>query len=128
MPNRTKTHHLGGTSAGTQVCLAAISKAVESKGFCTEVEARGMAMSLYPTQVLVRVGAQKLKNRPKGTSCRYAAEVDTYMRNGSVSPDAVEWFRINGGNRQLARLKQFVVHGRLPGIFYDRHRKEFVRA
>jgi hypothetical protein len=128
MPSRTKTHHLGGTSAGTQVCLDAISKAVESKGFCTEVEARGMAMSLYPTQVLVRVGAQKLKNRPKGTSCRYASEVDTYMKNGAVSPDAVEWFRINGGNRQLARLKQFVLKGRSSGITYCKTRKEFVRA
>jgi hypothetical protein len=87
-----------------------------------------MAMSLYPTQVLVRVGAQKLKNRPKGTSCRFADEVDTYMRNGAVSPDAVEWFRINGGNRQLARLKQFVLKGRSAGIAYCKTRKEFVKA
>lgn len=128
MSKRTKTHHSGGTSDGTKACVAAIKKLVDDKGFCTEIQARGMAMSLYPTQVLIRVGAQKLKNRPKGTGCRYAAEVDTYMTNGSVSPDAVEWFRINGGNRQLARLKQLVGYGRLPGVVFDRDRKEFVRA
>lgn len=128
MSNRTKTHHSGGTAVGTKACLHAIHKLVEAKGFCTEIEARGMAMSLYPTQVLVRVGAQKLKNRKSGTSCRFADEVDTYMTNGSVSPDAVEWFRINGGNRQLARLKQSVLRGSTPGIAYDKARKEFVRA
>jgi hypothetical protein len=128
MPSRTITHDTGGTQAGTILCLESIRKAIRARGFCTESEARGMAMSLYPPQVLVRIGAQKLKNRKRGTSCRFAAEVETYMAGGAVSPDAVEWFRIVGGNRQLTRLKQYVKAGMGDDISYDEHAKQFISA
>ena len=128
MPSRTITHDTGGTQAGTILCLEAIRKAIRARGVCTESEARGMAMSLYPPQVLVRIGAQKLKNRKRGTSCRFAADVETYMAGGAVSPDAVEWFRIVGGNRQLTRLKQYVKAGMGDDVSYDEHAKQFVSA
>lgn len=128
MPSRTITHDTGGTQAGTILCLESIRKAIRARGVCTESEARGMAMSLYPPQVLVRIGAQKLKNRKRGTSCRFAADVETYMSGGAVSPDAVEWFRIVGGNRQLTRLKQYVKAGMGDDISYDEHAKQFVSA
>ncbi|NBX73988.1 MAG: hypothetical protein EBQ89_06780 [Alphaproteobacteria bacterium] len=126
MPNRTITHDTGGTQAGTLACLEAIRKAIDQRGECTEPEARGMAMSLYPPQVLVRVGAQKLKNRKHGTSCRFAEDVDSYMSGGAVSADAVEWFRIVGGNRQLTRLKQYVKSGLAADIQYDEQTKRFL--
>jgi hypothetical protein len=85
-----------------------------------------MAMSLYQPQVLVRIGAQKLKNRKRGTSCRFAEEVESYMAGGAVSADAVEWFRIVGGNRQLTRLKQYVKAGMADDISYDEQAKRFV--
>jgi len=129
MPNkRTTTHDTGGTKDGTLACFASIRKAIDSKGACTEQEARGIAMSLYPPQVLIRIGAQKLKNRKRGTSCRFAAEIDAYMGGGAVSPDAVEWFRVVGGNRQLTRLKQNAKAGLVDGVTYDPERKEFVPA
>jgi hypothetical protein len=87
-----------------------------------------MAMSLYPPQVLVRIGAQKLKNRPRASSCRFALEVETYMAGGAVSADAVEWFRVCGGNRQLTRLKQHVKSGFCDDVCYDEHTKRFVSA
>lgn len=126
MPSRTITHDTGGTHAGTMACIEAIRKAILARGACTESEARGMAMSLYPPQVLVRIGAQKLKNRKRGTSCRFAQDVETYMAGGAVCPDAVEWFRICGGNRQLTRLKQYVKAGMADDIAYDQHAKRFV--
>jgi hypothetical protein len=126
MPSRTITHDTGGTQAGTLACLDAIRKAIAARGVCTETEARGMAMSLYQPQVLVRIGAQKLKNRKRGTSCRFAEEVESYMAGGAVSADAVEWFRIVGGNRQLTRLKQYVKAGMADDISYDEQAKRFV--
>jgi len=128
MSSRTITHDTGGTQSGTLSCLDAIRKVIRSKGWCTESEARGMAMSLYPPQVLVRIGAQKLKNRKRGTSCRFAAEVEAYMAGCAVSADAVEWFRICGGNRQLTRLKQYVKAGMGDDLSYDEHAKRFVSA
>ena len=128
MPSRTITHNTGGTQAGTLACTEAIRKAIHAKGFCSESEARGMAMSLYPPQVLVRIGAQKLKNRPRGSSSRFALEVETYMAGGAVSADAVEWFRICGGNRQLTRLKSRAREGFVDGVTYNPERKEFVPA
>jgi hypothetical protein len=128
MPSRTITHDTGGTQAGTAMCLESIRKAISVRGLCTESEARGMTMSLYPPQVLVRIGAQKLKNRKRGTSCRFAAEVDAYMAGGAVSPDAVEWFRIVGGRRLLTRLKQSVKNGMGDDIAYDPITKAFVSA
>lgn len=128
MPSRTVTHDTGGTHAGTLACLEAIRKVIHARGVCTEAEARGMAMSLYPPQVLVRIGAQKLKNRPRGSSCRFASEVEAYMAGGSVSADAVEWFRICGGNRQLTRLKQYVKAGMADDISYDDRSKRFSLA
>jgi hypothetical protein len=126
MPSRTITHDTGGTQAGTLACLDAIRKGIAARGVCTETEARGMAMSLYQPQVLVRIGAQKLKNRKRGTSCRFAVDVETYMAGGAVSADAVEWFRIVGGNRQLTRLKQYVKAGMADDIVYDEPAKRFV--
>jgi len=128
MPSRTITHDTGGTQVGTLACMEAIRKAIHAKGFCSESEARGMAMSLYPPQVLVRIGAQKLKNRPRGSSCRFALEVETYMAGGAVSADAVEWFRICGGNRQLTRLKQYAKSGFCDDVSYDENAKRFVSA
>jgi hypothetical protein len=128
MPSRTITHHTGGTRAGTLACLDAIRKVVSERGACTEADARGIAMSLYPPQVLVRIGAQKLKNRKRGASCRFAEEVDAYMAGGAVSPDAVECFRIVGGNRQLTRLKSRAREGFVEGVTYNLERKEFVPA
>lgn len=126
MRSRTITHDTGGTHAGTLACLEAIRKAIHQRGECLEPEARGMAMSLYPPQVLVRVGAQKLKNRKRGTSCRFAEDVESYMAGGAVSADAVEWFRVVGGNRQLTRLKQYVKSGLAPDLQYDEQTKRFV--
>lgn len=126
MPKRETTHDTGGTRAGTLACLDSIRRIIDAKGFCTEQEARGMAMSLYPPQVLVRIGAQKLKNRKRGTTCRFSDEVDSYMAGGSVSPDAVEWFRVVGGNRQLTRLKQHIKHGLEHDLAYDEESKRFV--
>jgi len=128
MSSRTITHDLGGTHVGTLACMEAIRKAIHAKGFCSESEARGMAMSLYPPQVLVRIGAQKLKNRPRGSSCRFAAEVETYMAGGAVSPDAVECFRIVGGKRQLTRLKQYAKSGFCDDVSYDENEKRFVSS
>jgi hypothetical protein len=128
MPSRTITHDTGGTQAGTLACLDAIRKAIAARGVCTETEARGMAMSLYQPQVLVRIGAQKLKNRKRGTSCRFAVDVETYMAGGAVSADAVEWFRIVGGNRQLTRLKQYVKAGMCEDLVYDETSKQFGSA
>lgn len=122
---RTITHDTGGTRAGTLACLDAIRKVIDSRGECTETEARGIAMSLYPPQVLVRIGAQKLKNRNHGTSCRFADEVDAYMAGGAVGPDAVQWFKIVGGNRQLTRLKAHVRAGLEDDLTYDDATKLF---
>lgn len=126
MPRGKTTHDTGGTQAGTTACLDAIRKIVADRGACTETEARGIAMSLYPPQVLVRIGAQKLKNRVRGTSCRFAAEVETYMAGGSVSPDAVQWFKVVGGNRQLTRLKQRAASGKVDVFTWNPARREFV--
>jgi hypothetical protein len=82
-------------------------------------------MSLYPPQVLVRIGAQKLKNRHRGTSCRFAEEIDVYMAGGAVGPDAVQWFKIVGGNRQLTRLKSHVRAGLEDDLSYDETTKRF---
>lgn len=122
---KTITHDTGGTRSGTLACLDAIRKVIDSRGHCTETEARGIAMSLYPPQVLVRIGAQKLKNRKRGTSCRFAEEIDIYMNGGAVGPDAVQWFKIVGGNRQLTRLKQHVKHGLEADLTYDDAAKRF---
>jgi hypothetical protein len=126
MPKRTVTHDTGGTRAGTLACLDSIRKAIDSRGYCTEQEARGMAMSLYPPQVLVRIGAQKIKNRGRGTAARFSVDADAYMGGGAVSPDAVEWFRVVGGNRQLTRLKQHVKHGLEHDLAYDEQAKQFL--
>lgn len=123
---KTVTHDTGGTRAGTLACLEAIRKVIDLRGECTETEARGIAMSLYPPQVLVRIGAQKMKNRKQGTSCRFAEEVETYMSGGAVGPDAVQWFKIVGGNRQLTRLKQHIKHGLEPDLAYDEQGKRIV--
>lgn len=122
---RTITHDTGGTRQGTLACLDAIRKVIDSRGECTETEARGIAMSLYPQQVLVRIGAQKLKNRKRGTSCRFAEQIDAYMAGGAVGPDAVQWFAIVGGNRQLTRLKAHVRAGRENDLTYDETTKRF---
>lgn len=128
MPRGKVTHDTGGTREGLNACFAAIRKVISSRGKCTEVEARGMAMGLFPEQVLIRVGAQKLKNRKRGTSCRFAEEIDAFMSGRSVSAAAAEWFRIVGGNRQLTRIKQAVQDGRCDGVRYDRSTKEFLPA
>lgn len=122
---KTITHDTGGTLAGTLACLDAIRKVIESRGQCTETEARGIAMSLYPQQVLVRIGAQKLKNRKRGTSCRFAEEIEAYMAGGAVGPDAVQWFKMVGGNRQLTRLKARVRAGLEADLVYDDETKRF---
>jgi len=122
---KTMTHDTGGTRAGTLACLDAIRKVIDNRGECTETEARGIAMSLYPPQVLVRIGAQKLKNRHRGTSCRFAEEIDVYMAGGAVGPDAVQWFKIVGGNRQLTRLKSHVRAGLEDDLSYDETTKRF---
>lgn len=122
---KTITHDTGGTRSGTLACLDAIRKVIDSRGHCTETEARGIAMSLYPPQVLVRIGAQKLKNRKRGTSCRFAEEVDTYMNGGAVGPEAIQFFKIVGGNRQLTRLKQHIKHGLEADLTYDAAAKRF---
>lgn len=123
---RTVTHDTGGTHAGTLACLDAIRKVIASRGFCTETEARGIAMSLYPLQVLVRIGAQKLKNRKRGTSCRFSDDVESYMSGGAVGPDAVQWFKSVGGNRQLTRLKARVRAGLEDDLTYDDASKRFL--
>lgn len=123
---KTSTHDTGGTRSGTLACLDAIRKVIDSRGECTETEARGIAMSLYPPQVLIRIGAQKLKNRKRGTSCRFADEIDTYMNGGAVGPDAVQWFKIVGGNRQLTRLKAHVRAGLEDDLSYDDSTKRFL--
>lgn len=122
---KTSTHDTGGTRSGTIACLDAIRKVIDSRGECTETEARGIAMSLYPPQVLIRIGAQKLKNRKRGTSCRFADDINTYMNGGSVGPDAVQWFKIVGGSRQLTRLKCHVRAGLEDDLAYDDARKRF---
>jgi hypothetical protein len=126
MPNGKVTHDTGGTREGTDACFSAIRKIIASKGSCPESDARGIALSMYPAAVLVRVGAQKLKNRNRGSSCKFAEEIDGFMNGKSVSPEAVEWFRHVGGNRQLTRLKQNAKAGMVAGITYDSERKEFV--
>lgn len=123
--SKTMTHDTGGTRHGTLACLDAIRKVIDARGECTETEARGIAMSLYPAQVLIRIGAQKLKNRKRGTSCRFAEDIDNYMSGGSVGPDAVQWFKSVGGNRQLTRLKQHVKHGLEDDLAYDDAAKRF---
>jgi hypothetical protein len=123
---KTITHDTGGTRAGTLACLDAIRKVISARGECTETEARGIALSLYPPQVLIRVGAQKLKNRKRGTACRFAAEVETYMNGGAVGPEAVQWFKIVGGNRQLTRLKQHVKHGLEVDLTYEDGSRRFL--
>jgi hypothetical protein len=128
MPKGKITHDTGGTREGTDACFAAIRKIIASKGRCTEPDARGIALSMYPAAVLVRIGAQKLKNRKHGTSCRFAEEIDAFMCGKAVSPEAVEWFRHVGGNRQLTRLKQNAKAGFADGVTYDPERKEFVPA
>lgn len=125
---KTSTHDTGGTRSGTIACLDAIRKVIDSRGECTETEARGIAMSLYPPQVLIRIGAQKLKNRKRGTSCRFADEINTYMNGGAVGPDAVQWFKIVGGNRQLTRLKCHVRAGLEDDLSYDDASKRFLPA
>lgn len=122
---KTATHDTGGTKSGTLACLDAIRKVICSRGGCTETEARGIAMSLYPPQVLVRIGAQKLKNRKRGTSCRFSEDIDGYMAGGSVGPDAVQWFKIVGGNRQLTRIKAHVRAGLEDDLTYDETTKRF---
>jgi hypothetical protein len=122
---KVSTHDTGGTKSGTLACLDAIRKVICSRGGCTETEARGIAMSLYPPQVLVRIGAQKLKNRKRGTSCRFSEDIDAYMAGGSVGPDAVQWFKIVGGNRQLTRIKAHVRAGLEDDLTYDDTTKLF---
>lgn len=122
---KVSTHDTGGTKSGTLACLDAIRKVICSRGGCTETEARGIAMSLYPPQVLVRIGAQKLKNRKRGTSCRFSEDIDAYMAGGSVGPDAVQWFKIVGGNRQLTRIKAHVRAGLEDDLTYDETTKRF---
>jgi hypothetical protein len=122
---KTITHDTGGTRAGTLACLDAIRKVIDSRGECTETEARGIAISLYPPQVLVRIGAQKLKNRKRGTTCRFADDVEAYMAGGAVGPDAVQWFKIVGGNRQLTRIKAHVRAGLEDDLTYDEAAKRF---
>lgn len=128
MPNGKITHDSGGTKEGTDACFDAIRKIIAKSGRCSESDARGIALSLYPSPVLVRIGAQKLKNRKRGTSCRFAEEIELFMDGKSVSHDAVEWFRHVGGNRQLTRLKQNAKAGLAAGVTYDVQRKEFVPA
>lgn len=123
---KTITHDTGGTRAGTLACMEAIRKVILTRGECTETEARGIAMSLYPPQVLVRIGAQKLKNRKRGTSCRFSEDIETYMNGGAVGPDAVQWFKIVGGNRQLTRLKAHVRAGLEYDLTYDEASKRFL--
>lgn len=122
---KTITHDTGGTRSGTLACLDAIRKVISARGECTETEARGIAMSLYPPQVLVRIGAQKLKNRKRGTSCRFSEDIDAYMAGGSVGPEAVQWFKIVGGNRQLTRIKAHVRAGLEDDLAYDDTTKRF---
>lgn len=126
MPRGVVTHDTGVTKDATADCYAAIRKLIAKKGLCSEADARGIAMSMYPVPVLVRIGAQKLKNRKRETSCRFAEDIQRFMDGGSIGPDAVEWFRIVGGNRQLTRLKQSAKSGSVPGVTWDAVRKEFV--
>jgi len=126
MPSLKTTHDTGGTKEGTDACFVAIRKIIAANGRCTETEARGIALSMYPAAVLVRVGAQKLKNRKRGASCRFAEEIDAFMAGRAVSQEAVEWFRHVGGNRQLTRLKQNAKAGVVDGVKYDQEKKEFV--
>lgn len=128
MPKGVVTHDTGGTKEATAACYAAIRKVIATKGSCSESDARGIAMSMYPVPVLVRVGAQKLKNRKRGSACRFAEEIQRFMDGGSIGPDAVEWFRIVGGNRQLTRLKQGTKGGAAEGVKWDSARREFVAA
>jgi len=128
MPSGKVTHDTGGTREGTDACFDAIRKIIATSGRCREFEARGIALSMYPAPVLVRIGAQKLKNRKRGTSCRFAEEIDAFMAGKAVSPEAVEWFRHVGGNRQLTRLKQNAKAGMVDGVTYNQERKEFVPA
>jgi hypothetical protein len=128
MPSGKITHDSGGTKEGTDACFDAIRKIIRINGSCSESEARGIALSMYPAPVLVRVGAQKLKNRKRGDGCRFAAEIDAFMSGKAVSQEAVEWFRHVGGNRQLTRLKQNAKAGVVNGVTYSPERKEFVPA
>lgn len=128
MPRGVVTHDTGGTREATAACYAAIRKVISKKGSCSEADARGIAMSMYPVPVLVRIGAQKLKNRKRGSSCRFAEDIQRFMGGGSIGPDAVEWFRIVGGNRQLTRLKQGAKSGTAEGVTWNAASKEFVQS
>jgi hypothetical protein len=125
MPSQT-SHHNGGTREGKDACFAAIRKLIAKQGHCSEADARGIALSMFPAPVLVRIGAKKAQYRRLGGGGRFAEEVDAFLNGSSVSTEAVEWFRYVGGSRQLTRLKEAAKSGAIAGITYDKDRKEFV--